>query len=266
MIDLKHPKCIECKTKHPVFGLPDDKKATYCGDCKKEGMIDVKSPRCIECKTKHPVFGLPDDKKATYCGACKKEGMIDVKSAKCIECKTTRAIEKYENYCAWCFMHLFPDKPMARNRKTKESAVVQYTKEHFPNMDIVTDKRIYGGCSNRRPDILFDLGEQIIIIEVDENQHTDYDCSCESKRVMELSLDVGHRPIVFIRFNPDDYNTSSKKITSCWSINKNGICTIKKNKQIEWNERLDVLRDTVTYWIEHRTNKTIEEIALIYDE
>jgi hypothetical protein len=83
---------------------------------------------------------------------------------------------------------------------------------------------------------------------------------------MELSLDVGHRPIVFIRFNPDDYNTSSKKITSCWSINKNGICTIKKNKQIEWNERLKTLSDTVTYWIKHRTNKTIEEIPLFYDE
>jgi hypothetical protein len=42
-------------------------------------------------------------------------------------------------------------------------------------------------------------------IEIDENQHVAYDCSCENKRIMELSQDVGHRPIVFIRFNPDGY-------------------------------------------------------------
>jgi hypothetical protein len=26
MVDLRHPKCIECKIKHSSFGLPDDKK------------------------------------------------------------------------------------------------------------------------------------------------------------------------------------------------------------------------------------------------
>ena len=36
-----------------------------------------------------------------------------------------------------------------------------------------------------------------------------------NKRLMELSQDVGFRPIVFIRFNQDGY-----KITSCWYINK----------------------------------------------
>ena len=60
-------------------------------------------------------------------------------------------------------------------------------------------------CSKRRPDLFLDLGYQILIIEIDENQHLDYDCSCENKRIMELSQDVGHKPIVFIRFNPDEY-------------------------------------------------------------
>ena len=38
-----------------------------------------------------------------------------------------------------------------------------------------------------------------------ENKHTDYDYSCEHKRLMELSQDLQHRSIVFIRFNPDAY-------------------------------------------------------------
>jgi len=85
---------------------------------------------------------------------------------------------------------------------------------------------------------------------------------------MELSQDVGHRPIVFIRFNPDDYNTADKKITSCWGINSSGICCIKKSKQKEWNKRLGCLKDTLAYWMnsQRRTDKTIEVIQLYYDE
>ena len=70
-----------------------------------------------------------------------------------------------------------------------------------------------------------------IIVEIDENQHIDYDCSCENKRMMELSQDVGHRPIIFIRFNPDDYMKGNKKISSCWVNNKQGKCNIKKGKE-----------------------------------
>jgi len=57
----------------------------------------------------------------------------------------------------------------------------------------------------------------IIIIEVDENKHTNYDCNCENKRLMELSQDLQHRPIVFIRFNPYSYtDKNGVKIASYW--------------------------------------------------
>ena len=268
MVDLKHPKCIVCQKKIPVFGLPTDKTAQYCVTCKKEGMVDIKSPKCIVCRTKIPVFGLPTDKTAQYCGSCKKKDMVDLKHPKCKSewCSTRISNKAYEGYCAYCFMHLFPDKPMARNYKTKELAVVQYIKEHFPDIDIITDKTIQGGCSRRRPDIFIDIGYQIVIVEIDENQHTDYDCSCENKRIMELSKDVGHMSIVFIRFNPDDYKTRLGSVSSCWSVNKNGICSVKKTKQKEWNERLNILHDSVTYWLNHKTNKLIEVIQLFYDE
>ena len=124
---------------------------------------------------------------------------------------------------------------------------------------------IQGGCSKRRPDLLLDLGEQVIIIEIDENQHIDYDCSCENKRLMELSQDLQHRPIVFIRFNPDSYKKNGKNITSCWSINGNGICIVSKLKKDKWLERLNVLVEQTNYWINNRTNKTIEIVQLFYD-
>jgi hypothetical protein len=191
--------------------------------------------------------------------------MIDVKHKTCkSEWCLTRFQEKYDGYCLYCYINLFPDKPLSRNYKTKEHSVVEYIKTNISN-NWVADKKIVGGCSKRRPDLLLDLEHQVIIIEVDENQHIDYDCSCENKRLMELSQDIGHRPVVFIRFNPDSYKKNEKNITSCWSINGNGICVISKSKKDEWNERLNVLVEQTNYWIHNKTNKTIEIVQLFYD-
>jgi len=84
---------------------------------------------------------------------------------------------------------------------------------------------------------------------------------------MELSQDVGHRPIVFIRFNPDDYMNGGNKITSCWGLNKLGICTVKKTKRKEWTERLHALSSQIDYWIDenNKTDKTVEIIQMFYD-
>ena len=112
---------------------------------------------------------------------------------------------------------------------------------------------------------MLDLEYQVIIIEVDENQHTSYDCSCENKRLMELSQDIGHRNLIFIRFNPDSYKTrENKTIKSCWKINKvSGILIISSKS--DWNNRLKVLEETLEYWINNETDKTIEVVQLFYD-
>jgi hypothetical protein len=112
------------------------------------------------------------------------------------------------------------------------------------------------------------LGYQVIIVEVDENQHAAYDCSCENKRIMELSQDVGHIPIVFIRFNPDQYLLGLTSVTSCWGVDKTGICVIKKSKKTEWNTRLQSLKEQIEFWIQPHniTDKTVEVVELFYDQ
>ena len=135
-------------------------------------------------------------------------------------------------------------------------------------MDWTADKTVSNGCSRRRPDLLLDLGYQIIIVEIDENMHTGYDCSCENKRTMELSRDLGHRPIVFIRFNPDGYINNGTKINSCWGYTaKSGICAVKKDKINEWSARLDSLGEQIRLWTnpENVTDMTVETIQLFYD-
>ena len=270
MIDVKNKKCLECEVR-PTFNNVGQKKGLYCVEHKKNGMIDVKHKTCIYegCDTR-PSYNLAGEKRGIYCDKHKLVDMIDVVSKSCKSewCQTIPHNKKYDGYCVRCFIYLFPDKPVSRNYKTKEYSVVEFVKTKFPHFDFIADKIVSDGCSKRRPDLLLDLLYQIIIIEVDENQHQDYDSSCENKRVMELSQDLGHRPIVFIRFNPDDYKKDGKNITSCWGCDKNGICVIKKSKQKEWLERLNTLEDQIKYWTdpENMTDKTIEIIQLFYDE
>ena len=270
MVNIKDKTCIHegCKT-IPAFNVEGQTKSLYCSQHKNEGMVDVKNKTCIYdgCKTR-AIYNVEGQTKSLYCSQHKNEGMVDVKNKTCKNgwC-LTRVQEKYDGYCLFCYINMFPDKPVSRNYKTKEYAVVEFVKTTFPDLSWISDKIVNGGCSKRRPDLLLDLGYQIIIVEIDENQHIDYDCSCENKRIMELSQDVGHRPIVFIRFNPDEYEKDGTNITSCWSQNKKGLCVVKKTIKTEWEERLNSLKEQIIYWIhpDNMTSKTIEIIQLFYD-
>jgi hypothetical protein len=270
MINVISKTCIHSNcTIRPTFNNPCESTALYCSAHKLDGMVDIKHKTCIhpDCKIK-PIYNNIGETKALYCLKHKSDVMVDIKHKTCkSDWCLTRVQEKYDGYCLFCFMNLFPDKPVSRNYKTKEYAVVEHIKTQFPNFNWIADKIINGGCSKRRPDLLLDLGYQIIIVEVDENQHGDYDCSCENKRIMELSQDLGHRPIVFIRFNPDDYTKNATNITSCWGQDKKGICVVKKSKKNEWSKRLHTLEEHINYWVNpaNMTNKTIETIQLFYD-
>ena len=198
-------------------------------------------------------------KRKEYCKSCGGKALC--KSTWC----ETKGHKKYNGYCLSCCVNLFPDTPVYRNYKTKETDVVTRVKEIFPDFTWIADKRIQDGCSKRRPDLLLDMATHIIIVEIDENKHNNYDSSCENKRLMELSQDLGHRPIVFIRFNPDSYiNSEGVKITSCWRLNKLGVMSIMKTKEKEWGQRICTLTDTIDYWIKNQNEKTIEVVELFY--
>ena len=236
------------------------KRKSYCKDCHGSSICKHNKFKSL-CKECDGSAFCEHNKFKSLCKDCGGSGLC--KSSWC----STQVRKKYDGYCLYCYMNLFPDKPVARNYKTKEYSVVEYIKTTFSEFDWTADKKVRDGCSRRRPDLLLDLGYQIIIVEIDENQHIDYDCSCENKRIMELSQDVGHRPIVFIRFNPDDYMKETKNVTSCWGLDKKGICGIKKSKKKEWDERLKALEEQIKYWTDplNKTEKTIEVIQLFYD-
>ena len=179
----------------------------------------------------------------------------------------TIATPKYEGYCMPCFINnpLNTDKPAHRNYKTKEKEVALAITQRFPDATWILDKRIQDGCSARRPDVLMDLGYHVLMVEVDENQHNSYDCSCENKRLMELAQDLGHRSMVVIRFNPDAYETlQGERVPSCWKLNKKGVVHIPKEQQKNWDTRIEVLLETIQYWIDNQSEKQIEIVELFY--
>ena len=271
MVNVLHKRCVAtgCQ-KYPNYNLPGLKPAKYCLTHKVDGMEDVKNKRCVAtgCQ-KYPIYNLPGLRTAKYCSTHKIDVMVNVITKTCINdwCETMVQNSKYEGYCLRCFMHTYPDKPVSQNYKTKERLVVDFVLAAFPLVTWVTDKRVADGCSRRRPDLLCDVGEQVIIVEVDENQHDTYNSTCENKRLMELSQDVGHRPIVFVRFNPDEYvDITGVKHTSCFGTNKKGIMGVKKNKRVEWAQRLEALRDVIQHWMRERTTKTVEVVSLFFND
>ena len=64
----------------------------------------------------------------------------------------------------------------------------------------------------KRPDFVFDLGDRIIVLEVDENQHSSYLCECEQKRMIQIHQDYGGLDVCFIRYNPDRYKDNNNKL------------------------------------------------------
>ena len=270
MIDVLHKKCIEenCK-KHPTYNIEGNKIGLYCKEHKKENMIDVLHKKCIEdgC-TKQPVYNIEGNKIGLYCKEHKKDCMIDVRNKRCLTplCDTQPS---KDGYCSRCFYYTFPDKPQARNYKSKEILVTNFIKDNFKDYKVTFDQIISQGCSKRRPDIFIELYTHCIIVEVDEYQHLGYDSSCENKRIVELYQDLGYRNIVYIRFNPDKYkvkdeNDKIKTVRSCFSKDKDGKIKIGSTK--DWNHRLQKLKECIAKNIENIPSKSISYEYLFYDD
>jgi hypothetical protein len=53
-------------------------------------------------------------------------------------------------------------------------------------------------------------------------------------------------------------------VKSCWKMNKLGVMQIMKTKEKDWEERIEILKQQIQYWIDNIPNKTIETIELFY--
>ena len=265
MIDVKNPKCLHDGCPYqPAYGHIGE-QPRYCTTHKEDNMINLKIKPCLKCDVV-PNFGFTG-RKALYCMTHALPGMRNLLSVKCVQegCSVQANYPKFKGYCARCFMFNNPDAPMTYNYKIKERHVDEFLRQNYPNEEFTNDTRIEGGCSKRRPDWFFECYTHSVIVECDENQHQDYDSTCEIQRINELYTDLAYRPIVFIRFNPDDYIIKGKKIASSFRYHGTTGSPIVNNKK-EWNNRLEKLKEQIDYHKKTVPKDMISIVSLFYDE
>jgi hypothetical protein len=265
MIDIVSKKCLDCD-KSPCFNYENETIAIYCFQHAKNLMVDVVHKKCLECNTR-PNYNYENETSPLYCIQHAKNSMVDITHHKCQTplCQIRPSNPQYDGYCLRCFIYTFPDKPVTRNYKTKEKEVNDFINNNFSDKSWIFDKRVQDGCSLNRPDSYCDLGDKILIVETDENQHTSYDTTCEIARLNQLSQDVYFRPIVMVRFNPDAYiNEKGIKIKSPWTIGKDGILRITDRE--EWNKRLNILKETIENSFETKPSDLITFHYLFYND
>ena len=241
-----------------------DKIKQHCKECKGASICEhnkVRS-RCRECGGGTI---CPHNKQKSTCVICNP-------NCSCIECKSILVDKRSKFYplCQACFCNKYPDHKKSTLYKIKERYLRDELRLRFPDKDInmVFDKAVDGGCSKKRPDVLIDLLLYSIIIECDEDQHKNYEC--ENKRTMQLFEDLGERPLILIRFNPDSYMENKKKIEGCFKplikiedIHKKKFYELNEE---EWNRRVDILEEVIREKIrEDIPEKEVEEIKLFYD-
>ena len=249
MKDIKNTMCLICKKTQPSFNYPTEISVRYCLSCKLPGMIDIRNIKCDICKTVMATYGIEGTKNPTRCKTHRDPEMIDVKHR---SCKTpmcnTRVTDKYQGYCMRCYIYQFPEAEITKNYRIKEKHVTDYIAKSFPEIFITFNKQINGGCSKRRPDIFIGLSTHSIIIEIDEEQHKKYDDLCEKVRINELYTDLGDRPLILIRFNPDAYIKDGKKMPSSFKTHRSLDVPIIANEE-EWSMRIDLLTETIEKYI-----------------
>jgi uncharacterized protein YcfL len=263
MVDVLNKKCF-CGKSRPTYNNEGDTKALYCVKCKSDTMVDVINQKCV-CGNSQPVYNIEGEIKALYCSKCKTDEMVDVKNKKCLgfinngiteNCPYERyGNPKYKNYCTECFKRNFPLDTLTFQirSKTKEIAVRDFINENFNGFQ--HNKPLQTGhcdCTMRRSiDHRKLIGNTLLAIETDENQHKSYDKMDEEIRYDDLYMAHSGKWI-YIRFNPDKY------------IDKKGI---RKNPMIY--TRLEKLKNEIEKQIKRIENEEnidlVERIYMYYD-
>lgn len=226
-------RCKECGG----VGLCEHgKQKSHCKDCSGSQICEhgKQKPKCPDCK-----------------------GALICKSKHTIGCRTT-GNRKLNGYCSHCFVNLFPEDPKALTvrKKSKEIQVMTHVFSKYDGFK--NDKPFYvdleGGCceTKRRIDLRKLIGNTMLCIEVDENQHKYYIKEHEANRYNDLFMDFSGK-YIFIRYNPDKY-----------------IDKFSKSKNPMFDTRMEVLEKSIDKHIERIKNEENKELVeihhLFYDE
>ncbi len=263
-INIKSKKCIKCGLKQATHGKRDSKLAEYCCSCRPDNSyIDIKSKKCLDCD-KRPSYNYIGYS-PIYCTSHKKPGMITRPIKRCDMCN--KIASYYSNSNFYCSIHAnmqschlihdicsiccividkgmnicntckeFTETGITIRRKNKELRIKELLEKNVVNF--IHDKVVTDGCSKKRPDFLIPMNWGYMVIEIDEFQHNakTYPFECEVTRMKQIYFDIGCNKLLFIRYNPDDYEG---KVLKQEEREKLLIQTLKT--EIELNDGITVL-------------------------
>ena len=247
MINVSAKKCKHTNcTKTPIYNYIG-KSSKYCKNHKLETMINVLLKKCIVNNCNNYPFYNIIGKYPKYCLIHKLDNMIDINNLKCktLNCNTL-ICKNLDGYCKSCFVKLFPDKLILINFNIKELTIIKFIIANFTDYNWIYNRSI---SSKRRPDLLLELNEKIIIIEIDERKHISYTKNYNEKRINDICKDFNSKPIIFIHFNPDNYIENNIRIKSCWTKNIIGDIILDQSMIHNWNLRLNKLKSEIQYWL-----------------
>lgn len=244
------------------------KKPMYCLHHRPADAVNVTQQCCRhEGCTKYPCYGPEGGRRPTHCGQHRTDEMVNLKQKKCKThmCPSYTYRSSYKGYCSRCFSYMFPESKQSKKYRTKEHEVALHLSEAFPDLAFVRDRTVAGGCSKYRPDLMCDLMTHVVIVEIDEYQHECYEQSCENKRLAALYQDFAYRPMVVIRFNPDQYTDAhGKRHASCFRYDAaKGVPYVSKKS--DWSQRIQRLDECLTGFLTRVPDKAITEVRLFYD-
>jgi hypothetical protein len=215
MFDVTSKLCEEeeCPTRASFGtegGLP-----THCVDHKTLDMVNVVSARCSgdEC-LKSPKFGTVW-RKPTHCFTHKDAAMEDVVHERCSRVDVHNGDVFRANFvnpdtgdplCTFCHHTMFPGSGKTKIRQ--EESLIEGLRQRLPELEeymVARDCKIPGGCSLKRPDILYLFDSTTkspfaFAIECDERGKQHEDCI---KRLQLLVRDHGHQAALVLRINPN---------------------------------------------------------------
>ena len=256
----RRSRCIECNGSSMC---EHKKRRSRCKECNGSELCEHKTNKfsCVKCngqrngQQNRTNKSCEHKKRKDYCPDC--NGSQICKSKSTIGCRTS-GNRKLNGYCSHCFVNLFPDDPRALmvRKKSKELQVMTHIFSKYEGFK--NDKPFYvdleGGCceTKRRIDLRKLVGNTMLCIEVDENQHKYYIKENEANRYNDLFMDFSGK-YIFIRYNPDKY------------IDKFG-----KSKNPMFDTRMEVLEKSIDKQLKRIANGENEELVeihhLFYDE
>jgi len=228
MVDVKHKRCEHegCQT-GASYGIPGHQKS-HCFPHRQKGMIRRPNAKCCHSKCKEmAIWGT--NWVPTHCEAHKTPEDKNLVERPCASCGLMYVLDD-SNKCEYCNPESFEI-----SRLAKQNALMSYLDNRGLSGES-TDKKIDNGiCSTERPDRVYDLGDKILVLECDENQHQDRACLCEQTRMVNIGQSFGGIPVYFIRFNPDDYSPENdrknpEELNKRYKLLGDLIFDIKNNK------------------------------------